>query len=131
MRADNSAHLQVATDRRRQATLTRATTALEDAEKSGEAVTISQVARAARVSRAWLYTQPELLERIRNMPRAGAVRPSPSLTQRASHESQARRLELAHARIRRLGAENEQLRADLARALGELRGQRILTPQPG
>jgi hypothetical protein len=95
MRADNSQHIITAARRRAAATHKRATTTLRRMDNSGVAVTFDAVARQARVSRSWLYNQPELraeIERLRarQSPRAPA-RPLPD-RQRASHTPVLRRL---------------------------------------
>lgn len=124
MRADNSACLRTAAHRRSQATLERAEQTLRLLTATGEPVTIARFAAAAQVSRSWLYTQPELLAKITALPRP-APRPasaaSAPASQRASTASLQRRLELAHQRIRQLNTDNQRLRAELARAYGQMR----------
>jgi hypothetical protein len=93
-------------------------------DNSGVPVSFDAVAREARVSRSWLYNQPELraeIERLRarRNPRSPA-RPVPD-RQRASDTSLLRRLDTATERIRHLEKENQQLREALALALGEQR----------
>ena len=124
MRADNSACLRAAAQRRHQAALDRAGQTLQHVTATGEPVTITRFAAAARVSRSWLYTQPGLLGKIAALPRP-APRPvstaSAPVSQRASTASLQRRLELAHQRIRQLNTDNQRLRAELARAYGQMR----------
>ena len=124
MRADNSACLRAAAQRRHQAALDRARQTLQHVTATGEPVTIARFAAAAGVSRSWLYTQPELLGKIaalsRQAPRPAGTAGVPA-SQRASTASLQRRLELAHQRIRQLNADNQRLRAELARAYGHLR----------
>lgn len=80
MRADNSAHLAAAARRRSEQTRARAEQALRELTDSGEPVTVSAVAARARVSRAWLYTQPELRRQIDAQPgAASAARPATSV----------------------------------------------------
>jgi hypothetical protein len=137
MRADNSHHVIAAARRRAAATRKRATSALRRIDSTGVPVTFDAIAREARVSRSWLYNQPELraeIERLR-------ARRSPSTPtrqvpdrQRASEASLLRRLELATERIQRLEKETQQLREALALALGEgrtaeIRGDSCDTPK--
>jgi hypothetical protein len=65
-----------------------------------ELVTVALVAGRARVSRSWIYTQPALLDRIRQLQQhhasAGVVREAVT---RASDDSLRQRLALAHERI--------------------------------
>ncbi|HHW51586.1 MAG TPA: transposase, partial [Pseudoclavibacter sp.] len=78
-------------------------------------------AATAGVSRSWIYTQPDLLERIHTLSNGRTSDSSGPAAQRASVASLQRRLELAHDRVRQLTAENEQLRDELAHAYGRLR----------
>jgi hypothetical protein len=132
MRADNSPCLLAAARQRTQDTTARAEQALQQLTAAGEPVTIAEFAAAAGVSRSWIYTQPALLERIaalaRHPSRPGRGGTVPA-AQRASTASLHRRLELAHQRIQQLNTENQQLRAELARAYGQLRAGAI-TSQP-
>ncbi|WP_185981934.1 DUF6262 family protein [Skermania sp. ID1734] len=127
MRADNSQHIVAAARRRSEATHRRATSALRRLDDAGHAITFDAVARAANVSRSWLYNQSDLraeIERLRQRHRPTASGSLPD-RQRASEASLLRRLEVADARIRRLEADNKQLRAALAQALGENRAAQI------
>lgn len=123
MPADNTAHLRAAARGRAERTLSRATQAIEGLSARGEAVSIARVAAAAQVSRSWLYTQPQLLERIAALAdgHSPARREAPPAPERASTASLRRRLELAHQRIGQLTEENRRLREELERAYGRLR----------
>ncbi|MCO8303268.1 DUF6262 family protein [Streptomyces sp. RKCA744] len=88
------------------------------------------MARAAGVSRSWLYTQPDLraeVERLRAERQRASADPVPA-RQRASDASLLRRLEAADEPNRRLAEENRQLRDQLARVLGDLRAARLQNP---
>jgi hypothetical protein len=68
MRADNSRHIVTAARNRHEHTRAKAIQALREIDAAGDAVTFDAVARAAGVSRSWLYTQPDLraeIERLR------------------------------------------------------------------
>jgi len=124
MRADNTAFLLGSARARREAALARAEEALRRLDRDGTSITFAAVADAASVSRSWLYREERLrteIERLRSGTRGptGVTR-APS-TQRASSESQQRRLEAATEEISRLRQENRQLHDQLARALGERR----------
>jgi hypothetical protein len=128
MRADNTRFLVQAARRRSQATRERAIQALRRLAVTGGPVTFDTVARAAGVSRSWLYAQPDLrleIGRLRAHHHQGQERassaPSVPARQRASDASLRQRLEAVNAEIRRLQAENRQLREQLAWALGERR----------
>jgi hypothetical protein len=132
MRADNSRFLVQAARRRSQATRDRAIQALRRLAANGEPVTFDTVARTAAVSRSWLHAQPDLrLEvgrlRAQQQERAGRSASAPPIPtrQRASDASLRQRLEAVNAELRRLRAENQQLREQLAWALGERRAASI------
>lgn len=129
MRADNSHHLITAARRRAAATRKRAVTALRRMDNAGTPITVDAVAKQARVSRSWLYNQPDLraeIERLHNRYQSTATGRAVPDRQRASDASLLRRLESATERIRRLEAENQQLRDALALALGEQRAATVL-----
>ena len=60
MRADNSAHLIAAAQRRSAATRRRAAAALRRLDAAGRPLSFDAFAREAQVSRSWLYAQPDL-----------------------------------------------------------------------
>ena len=57
MRADNSRHIVAAAGNRHEYTRAKAIKALREIDAAGTVVTFDIVARAASVSRSWLYTQ--------------------------------------------------------------------------
>ncbi len=122
-RADNTHHLQRAATARRAAALTRGRGAIEDLDRAGAAITFTAVARAARVSRGWLYNQGDLRDAIIQLRRDAATAEAPVVpaAQRASTESHRQRLDSARDEITRLRADNAALRGQLARSLGEQR----------
>jgi hypothetical protein len=132
MRADNSRQVIAAARHRAAATHKRAVTALRRMDKAGASITfdsVDSVAKEAQVSRSWLYNQPDLRAEVERL-RARQTPPLPGRQipdrQRASDASLLRRLESAAERIRRLEAENQQLREALALALGERRADNVL-----
>lgn len=123
MRADNSRHLVAATQRRSAATRKRAVAALRRLDNAGTPISFDAVARAASVSRSWLYNQPDLraeIDRLRQRRPATAHTLVPD-RQRCSNASMRQRLELAAQRIRWLETDNTRLREALAEALGDNR----------
>lgn len=130
MQPNNSHHLVAAAHRRSCATMERAETALTTAERSGVGMSVAELARTAGVSRAWLYAQPELRNRITQLAGKSRTRPPNAGTpvpveQRATTASAHTRLEIALARNRKLAAENVELREQLARSLGDARAGRV------
>jgi hypothetical protein len=127
MRADNTAHLVTAARRRHELTRAKTIKALRDLDNAGTAVSFGILARAAGVSRSWLYTQPDIrteVERLRGRGRAAPTTTIPA-RQRASEPSLLRRLEAATTRNRQLTQDNDRLRRQLADALGHLRAAGI------
>jgi predicted nucleic acid-binding Zn-ribbon protein len=126
MPADHTHHLAEHARQHHDQTLQRAQQTLTELTDAGEQVTVALLAARARVSRSWIYTQPELRNRLRQLQQrhasAGFVRDAVT---RATDDSLRQRLALAHERINQLRTENQQLRDALARAHGELRATRL------
>ncbi|MER6639165.1 DUF6262 family protein [Streptomyces microflavus] len=81
--------------------------AISAAQRSGNRTSFAAMARAAGVSRSWLYTQQDLVTAIRRLqdrqPTNERTGPQP-----ASVASIQRRLEAALSRIKQLRAENSE-----------------------
>jgi hypothetical protein len=117
--------LSEAAARRRELTRSRAIQALRELDRAGTPVTFAGVARAAGISRSWLYTQPDISSQIRKLRQDtsnadGAV----PAGQRATDASLRARLAAALERNKHLADENARLRRQLARALGDQRSAR-------
>jgi hypothetical protein len=103
----------------------KAQVALAAMAARGDAITIAGLAKHAKISRSWIYTQPELRDRINQLNTAAAPRPPRSVAaSRASLESLKRRLDLAHQRIAQLRHENGELRRAVEQLHGKLRDHR-------
>jgi hypothetical protein len=125
-RADNTHHLRRAAAARNNAARDRARAAIEELDRAGRPVTFIAVARAATVSRSWLYNQPDLHAAVIALRHPGATpdtAPTP-FAQRASIESLRQRLDSAREEIAALRVDNAALRELLARSLGEQRLRR-------
>jgi hypothetical protein len=113
--------LSEAAARRHELTRSMAIQALRELDRAGTPVTFTGVARAAGVSRSWLYTQPDISSQIRRLRKntdgAGAV----PAGQRTTDASLRARLTAALDRNKQLAEENARLRRQLARALGDQR----------
>jgi cell division protein FtsB len=123
MPANASERLAAAARLRHEQTLARPRTALRQFEASGESVTYTRVAATAKVSRAWLYSQPEIraaVERLRAINGRSTAATVPA-RQRTSEASLVRRLEAAHRRNQELTQQVTDLRIQLAAAHGALR----------
>jgi hypothetical protein len=119
--------LSEAAARRHELTRARAVQSLRELDRAGVPVTFAGVAKAAGVSRSWLYTQPDISSQIRRLRqntdgagRAGAV----PAAQRTTDASLRARLTAALDRNKQLADENARLRRQLARALGGQRSAR-------
>ncbi len=123
MPPDRAIHLITAAKQRHELTRAKAIRAIRELDRTGAAITFGTVARAAQVSRSWLYTQADIRDEVRKL-RAAASPPrrsaAPTL-QRASAESLRRRVAVMQERIHNLVEENQRLRNQLAVALGQQR----------
>lgn len=129
MRADNSHHIVAAARRRATTTRRRATAALRRMDNAGQPISFDALAREAKVSRSWLYAQPDLrleIERLRARRDPAPARERLPDRQRASDASLRQRLQVMSERNRHLENENRQLRQALAVALGEQRTASIV-----
>jgi hypothetical protein len=118
--------LNAAAQRRSQATSARAQDALRALDAQGTEITFQAVARAAGVSRQWLYTQPELraeIEQLRAAHDELGTRPVPA-RERSSDNSLRHRNRALLDENQRLRTEIAALRHELAVALGDLRASR-------
>jgi hypothetical protein len=126
MRADNTAHLITAAQRRHERTRAKAIRALRELDQAGSTVTFEAVARHAEVSRSWLYTQPDIKDQIQQLRELANRTPSAPVPsrQRSTDSSILHRLAIANERNRQLTEENQRLRRQLEQALGQLRTNR-------
>ena len=123
MRADNTAAIIAAARRRGELTRAKAIRALRELDHAGAPVTFEAVARAAGVSRSWLYAQPGIRAEIERLRHRTQRAPSPAIPagQRASDTSLLSRLQAALEHNRKLAQDNQRLRRQLAQALGDQR----------
>jgi len=113
--------------RRHELTRAKAVQTLRELGRSGAPVTFAGVAKAAGISRSWLYTQPDISSQIRRLRHetdsAGPAGTIPA-GQRATGASLRARLTAALDRNKQLADENARLRRQLACALGDQRSSR-------
>ncbi|WP_020109727.1 DUF6262 family protein [Nocardia sp. 348MFTsu5.1] len=128
MNADNTKHLHIATRRRSDDARHRAVTALEELQATDRSITITFLAQRDRVARSWIYTQPDLLEAIRQTHTRTTT--PPAHVTGASDSSWQRRIELAHTCIKELSEENKKLRHQLAIAHGQRRASTVASKTP-
>ena len=119
---DNTIHLLQAAAARHHNAVASATAAIQELDRAGRPITFQAVAEAARVSRSWLYRDPEMraeVERLRAAS-AGTAAPVPA-RERASRESLRKQLEALRLEVGELRRDNKLLRDQLARRLGQER----------
>jgi hypothetical protein len=117
--------LAAAASRKREQAQTRAQNALRELDQQGQPITFQAVARHARVSRQWLYHQPELrneIERLRER-RVADTQPRVPEAHRASTASLHQRLENLRTENRGLRVQVAELKAELAIAYGQRRAE--------
>jgi hypothetical protein len=126
VRADDLAPLAAAAARRHELTRAKAIQALRELNRAGSDVTFAAVATAAGISRSWLYTQPDIRDQIQRLRETTATSPATTIParQRSTDASLRSRLATSLERNRQLAEENNRLRRQLARALGDQRSAR-------
>ena len=126
---DNTRFLLEATQRRSADARKRAEEALASATKSRTPITVVAVAKAAGVSRSWLYTQSDLMDAITHLQQR---QPSPARTgqQPATVASLQNRLDAANHRNKQLRGQVAELTQRLEIAYGEIRALRNTQPNP-
>ncbi|MEU5547895.1 DUF6262 family protein [Streptomyces sioyaensis] len=124
--ADNTAFLHEASRRRSLQARARAEQAVRAAQKTRRPVTVAGIARTAGISRSWLYTQTDLVDAIKTL-KHGAASPARTGQQPASIASLQRRLEAALLRAKELRATNAELTRRLETAHAEIRRHRTDT----
>jgi hypothetical protein len=128
---DNSRFIVHAAKERHRTSVKRVLDVLRRFDRDGVPVTFVAVAAAASVSRPWLYREPTLQAEILRCRSTAARTPAKPLVpaaQRASTESQQRKIEALNEELRSLRADNGRLRSQLEHSLGE---QRLATARTG
>jgi len=121
MRADNTAALAAATQRRAQSTRQQARDAIQNLDHAGSPITYASVAHAAGISRALLYRDPQLREQINRLRTSATRSPRQPAAQRMSQASRDELLTTLREEVQALRAENHALRLQLATRIGENR----------
>lgn len=120
---ERAAPLLAAARQRHHDTRLRAVEALRRLDTTGQPITFAAVAKAAGVSRAWLYRQPDLHAEIDKLRRRTQhpTRPLRPVREQATLESLRHQLEALRVREVELQAENRRLRDALSHRLGQQR----------
>jgi hypothetical protein len=133
MPPDNTVPIIAAARRRHELTRSKAIQALRALDSAGTPVTFAAIADTAGVSRSWLYAQPDIRRDIERLRETTSRAPIPTIptNQRSSDTSLTVRLRAANQRIRELTDDNQRLRRQLARALGDRRATPPEHPSQG
>lgn len=118
--ADNTRFVIAAAHDRSRRARERAERALAVAQRSPTRPAVADIARAARVSRSWLYTQTDLMAALREL-QATTTAAARSGERSATTESLRQRLDAAHTRNKKLREINTELTRLLEIAHGEIR----------
>lgn len=126
MVTDRLGPLAAAAARKHDATIARARTALRELACAGGVINFQAVARAAGVSRQWLYQQPDLRREIDQLRTANAnLGPSVPAAQRGTEASLRQRIRSLLEENNRLRGDCDGLRTELAQVYGERRLGRL------
>ncbi|MGE0221144.1 DUF6262 family protein [Mycolicibacterium sp.] len=118
--ADNTRFVVAAARERSRRARERAERALAAAQRSPTRPAVADIAKAAKVSRSWLYTQADLMAALRAL--QGRTTPTSRSAQRpATTESLRQRLDAALDRNKKLREANTELTRLLEIAHGEIR----------
>jgi hypothetical protein len=131
-RADNTVHILQAAKQRHDDSVNRTIEAIRRLERGHKPINFRTVADAARVSRGWLYTNPQLRDAItarRSTPPRRRNRTVPP-AQRGSAASLQSRINALTDEVRRLRHENAELKNRIQRLYGQNRAAQIPTIQP-
>jgi hypothetical protein len=118
--ADNTRFVVAAAHERSRRARERAERALAAARRSPTRPAVADIARSAKVSRSWLYTQTDLMAALREL----QATPTPATRpgeHSATTDSLRQRLDAAHARNKKLREINTELTRLLEIAHGEIR----------
>jgi len=105
--------------KKRQATLEKVEQGIRQLIKEGRAITFHTVAQAADVSKAFLYKEPEIKERIEQL-REQSIKKQPEFKQRASDASKDAMIQTLRQRVKRLEVEVRDLRKQNEVAYGQV-----------
>jgi hypothetical protein len=105
---------------KRQETLDKAEKAIEQLIKEGRRVNFNTVAEAGDVSKAWLYDEPQIRERIEQLRKQSTPKHSLPPEQKMSDESKSAIIGLHKQKIKKLEEENCKLLEQLQVSNGKI-----------
>lgn len=112
----NTDGLKDAAQKKRLEALARTESAIKQLLRQGQPITFEAVAQLAKVTRSWLYKQPELKERISYLRNQGL--PQKVERQRSSEDSKAAIILTLRRQVKELRQEKELLNQQLEVAYG-------------
>ena len=128
--AERDERLASAARRRHEETRRKAVEAIRSIDGTGEPVSFAAVARAAGISRAWLYNDEAIRAEIVTLrERTTSSTPARPTAERASDRSLHQLVSALRAREAELRRENQLLREALARKFGEERAAQLIAPE--
>jgi Family of unknown function (DUF6262) len=113
----NTEGLKIAQQQRRLETFAKAEAGIKQLLQDGKPITFEAVAEAGNVSRAWLYRQPDLKQRIEDL-RHHSPRVQATSGQKASEASKEVMLAALRQQVRELRAEKQELTRQIEVAYG-------------
>lgn len=103
--------------KKRQEALNKVEQGIRQLLKEGKPINFQSVAGAANVSKAFLYKEPDIKERVEQLRQQGAEK-KPELRQKASDASKDSMIRTLRERLKKLEAENQELRKQVEVAYG-------------
>lgn len=122
MHQRNVSGIKESAQKKRLATIARAEEGIKKLLREGRHVSFAAVAETANVSTAWLYQQPEMVERINHLRGQKPQQQVPS-NQRASDASKDAMIAALRQQVKELRVENEALGKQIEVAYGIAYGQ--------
>uniref|UniRef100_B8HWN6 Transposase n=1 Tax=Cyanothece sp. (strain PCC 7425 / ATCC 29141) TaxID=395961 RepID=B8HWN6_CYAP4 len=118
----NTEGIKLAAQRKREETFTRTDEAIKQLIRDRKPINFESVAEAANVTRAWIYKQPELRQRIETLRSQQASKKELPPQARASDASKTAMIATLREENKRLRAEIQRLKRDLESAYGQALG---------
>lgn len=122
MHQRNVSGIKESAQKKRLATIARAEEGIKKLLREGRHISFATVAETASVSTAWLYQQPEMVERIDHL-RGQKPQQQPPSSQRASDASKDAMISALRQQVKELRGENEALGKQIEVAYGIAYGQ--------
>ena len=119
----NTEGLAKAAKERRQATIKRVNSALDRLLKDNKKINFNTVAKAANVGKPWLYKEKVIRDRIetlREQTRMNAQTEKSNQSHKASDQSKDHLIAMLKERVRKVEAENKELKQKIEVLYGQL-----------